>query len=96
MGTKPDGERLATLETKVNGITEKTNAIENSVHELHGKFDDFTKIISENYVAKDTFDQYKETMKEKDKNKWLERVLTILITAAITGLVAFFFKQFGR
>lgn len=85
---KPEGERLATLETK-------TNAIENSLHELHGKFDDFTKVISENYVAKSTFEQFKETQKEKDKNKGLERVIIVLVTTVIAGLVGFFFRQFG-
>ena len=66
----------------------------NSIQQLHGKFDDFTKVISENYTATATFEQFKETIKEKDKNKWMERILIILITATITGLVAYFFRQF--
>lgn len=76
------GERLAVLENQVHNIDTKINSIETSMKELHGKFD----IITTNYVAKETFEEYK-------KNKWLERILLILVTAILSGLVAFFLRE---
>lgn len=95
MAEKSDNERLAIVETQLTGITGKTNSIENSVKELHGKFDNFSKVISENYVAKDTFEQYKKTQEQREKNRWMDRLLTIIITAVITGLIAYFLRRGG-
>lgn len=80
------GERLVAVETKMNNINDKMNGLENSMLSLHGKIDTFTKLITENYVAKETFDEYK-------KNRWMDRIITILLTALITGLVAFFLRE---
>ena len=82
-----DGERLAVVETQINILTGKINSVENSIQSLHGKIDTFTKIITENYVAISTFDEWK-------KNRWLERILTILITAVLMGLVGFFLREY--
>ena len=83
---KNEGERLAVVETQITSLTNKINGIENSMSNLHGKFDTLTKMLTENYVAKETFEEYK-------KNRGMERIITILITAAITGLVAFFLRE---
>ena len=93
MNMKPDGERLVSLEVETKNIVDKVNNVENSIQSLHGKIDNLTKVLAENYVAKDTFEQYKKTQIEKDKNKNIERALWILITAAITGLIAFFLRE---
>jgi len=69
MARKPDGERLTALEVESKNIIEKVNNIENSVQSLHGKFDSFSEMISKNYIAVATFDQYKQTVVEKEKNK---------------------------
>lgn len=90
---KPDGERLAILETETKTITEKVNSIENSVQSLHGKFDTFTKVLAENYVAKDTFTQWQATEKEKEKNRGMERFVWVMVTAIVTGLIAFFLRE---
>lgn len=83
--TKRNDERLAVLETEVKNLSVKINGVENSVQSLHGKFDVFSTTITQNYVAKETFNEYK-------KNRLLERVLTVLGTAILTGLVAYFFR----
>lgn len=85
MMQKNDGERLAILETQVLTIDIKINSIEKSIESLHNKFDILSKMMTDNYVAKETFEEYK-------KNKLLERILTIIVTAIITGLVAFFLR----
>lgn len=79
-----DGERLAILETNMTNIDKRLSGLETSMSALHGKFD----LISQNYVAKATFDEYK-------KNKWLERILIVLATTVISGLVAFFLREAG-
>lgn len=78
---KANVERLATLEANMTNIDARLKHLEGSMEQLHGKFD----LLTQNYVAKDTFEEYK-------KNKWLERFLTILVTALISGLVAFFLR----
>jgi|SRR3990167_6168636 len=93
MARKPDGERLTALEVESKNIIEKVNNIENSVQSLHGKFDSFSEMISKNYIAVATFDQYKQTVVEKEKNKNMDRLLWIIITAAITGLIAYFLRE---
>lgn len=85
MGKKEDGERLATLETQVENTNQKLTTLENSVQGLHGKFDALSTMITTNYVAKDTFEEYK-------KNRWLERSLIILVTSIISGLVGLFLR----
>jgi septal ring factor EnvC (AmiA/AmiB activator) len=90
MTLKPDGERLATLEAQTQNITEKVNNIESSMQALHGKFDLLNKVIAENYVAKDTLEQLKQTLLEKEKNKVLERLLWIVTTTIITSIIAFY------
>lgn len=85
---KKEGERLAVLETQVGNVQTKINSIENSIQSLHGKFDLFTKMLTDNYVAKETFDEYK-------KGRWMDRIIVVLITAVISGLVAFFLRENG-
>lgn len=85
---QPDGERLATMEAEVKNTNLRLSELEKSVQGLHGKFDTLTKILTENYVAKDTFEEFK-------KNKWLERVLIVLVTTMVSGLVAFFLREAG-
>lgn len=81
-----DGERIATLEANMANIDQKLKVIENSMLSLHTKVDTFMKVITDNYVAKDTFEEYK-------KNKWLERIIIILVTGIISGLIAFFLRE---
>lgn len=86
MTKSEDGERLATLEANMANIDDKLKTIENSMLSLHAKVDTFMKVITDNYVAKDTFEEYK-------KNKWLERIIIILVTGIISGLIAFFLRE---
>lgn len=82
---KKDGERLAKMEVEVKNIQDSMKSMNSSVEGLHAKFDTLTTMITTNYVAKETFEEWK-------KNKWIERILTILVTAIIMGLVAYFFR----
>lgn len=86
-GIQSSNERLATLENQVDNLQTSVTELKTSVDLLHGKFDAFLKIIMENYVAKETFDEYK-------RSKWLERLLIIIITAIISGLIAYFLRQY--
>lgn len=88
MATKTDGEAIAVLEANMTNIDKRLIAIETSMTSLHGKVDTFSKVLMENYVAKATFEEYK-------KNKWMERIIIVLITTAISGLVAFFLRESG-
>lgn len=81
---KANTERLAVLETNMTNIDNRLKGLESSMGQLHGKFD----LLTQNYVAKETFEEYK-------KNKWLERTVTVLVTALISGLVAFFLRESG-
>ena len=87
-----DGERLASMETEVKNMGGKLNTMENSIQGLHGKFDAFSALVSTNYVPKSTFDEYKRTSDEKGRSAWLERIILIITTAAIGGLVGYFFN----
>ena len=84
-----DGERLAKLEVEIKNLQNGMDMSNKSMEGLHGKFDMLLNTLSTNYVAKDTFEEYK-------KNKWLERVVTVIISASITGLISFFIVQGGR
>ncbi len=85
---KENGERLAIVETDMRNLNTKVNSIENLLQSLHGKIDMFTQLLTENYVAKATFEEYK-------KNRLLERVLTVLVTGVIMGLIGFFLRERG-
>lgn len=84
MTANNDGERLAVLEADMKNIEKRLDSIEQSVVALHGKFD----LITQNYVTKETFEENK-------KNKWLERVVTIIVVAVITGLIGVFLRSKG-
>lgn len=90
---KPEGERLAVLETEVKNIGDKVNNVENSVQALHGKVDGFITLMTEKFVAVSTFEQYKETVEVQKKAKNLERLLWIIGTAIVTGLISYFFQN---
>jgi hypothetical protein len=89
---KNDGERLASMEAQMDNVIQKVNSVENAVHSLDGKIDSFMTLVSEKYMATATFDQYKETVKEQKKNDTLQKLLLTIVTAVITGLIAFYFK----
>lgn len=85
MTHQTDGERLAVLEEQSKELkvsVDKTNA---SIISLHTKFDGLASTLSEKYVSKDTFEEFKKT-------KLLERILTVLITSTVTGLVLDFIQ----
>lgn len=105
MQTKVDGERLAVVETEIQSVKDKVNSIENSLMSLHGKVDIFAKVMAENYTPKSTIDQLEKRMidkdqanqhklEEKDKANTRDRIIWIIITAAISGLIAFFLREF--
>jgi UDP-2,3-diacylglucosamine pyrophosphatase LpxH len=81
---KANVERISFLEAKMEDINRRLQSMDASIKLLHGKFD----IITTSYVAKDTFNEYK-------KNRWLERMLIVLVTAIISGLIAFTFRELG-
>ena len=85
---KTDGEKIVALETNMANIERRLTGIENSVASLHGKFDAYSKLVTENYVSKSTFEEYK-------KNRRLEQSLAFIIGAIITGLVALAFREMG-
>jgi hypothetical protein len=89
MTKPPDGERLAVLEEQSKELKISVDGVKTSMASLHTKFDTLSTTISERYVSKDTFDEYK-------KSRLLERVLTILVSTAITALVMYFFNQIAK
>lgn len=95
MGIKDTGERLAVVETEVKTTNEKIGQLEQLIHSLHGKIDAFTKLLTENYVPVSTFDQYKLTQKERERNKWLERIVWTLVEGILVGLLAFYLRGQG-
>lgn len=84
MTANNDGERLAALETDMKNIEKRLDSIEQSVIALHGKFD----FMTQNYVTKEVFEENK-------KNRLLEKILTIIITAVIIGLIGVFLRSKG-
>ena len=84
--TKPDGERSGILETGMQILDKKVDAVDKSITSLHTKIDTLIISLSKDYVAIATFEEYK-------RSRWMERLTTVLITAIITGLVAFFIQQ---
>jgi predicted nuclease with TOPRIM domain len=92
---KNDGERIASMEVEVKNLSEKVNSVENSVHELHGKFDVFQNTIIKSMVSNEAFTEYKKSEEIRRKNGRLEKLIYILVTAIVAGLVAFFFREMG-
>ena len=79
-------DKVIAMEVEVKNLQTGVDIINNSMRELHGKFDNFSTTITQNYVSRDTFEEYK-------KNRMLERIIVIMITAVITGLIAFFLRE---
>lgn len=75
-----NGERLAALEADVQNVQKNQDTMQKSIDSLHGKFDLLQQMLGTNYVAKDTFEEYR-------KNRWLERVVVALITAVLSLMV---------
>ena len=75
--TKPDGERIAILETAMQTLEKKVDAVDRSVSGLHIKIDALITSLSKDYVAIATFEEYKHA-------RWAERISTVLITAIAT------------
>jgi len=95
MNNTKNVERLVVLETDLKNINTKIDDIEASLSNLHGKFDNFRDTIAKNFVPVSTFEEFQRTQREKNKNRILELIITSLITAVVTGLVAFFLREFG-
>lgn len=95
MTASTDGEKIVELQTNMHNVSDKVNNIENSVNALHGKFDSFKDDINKNFVPMGTFDEYRKTQVEKNKNRYLEIVIAVLITSIVGGLVAFFLREAG-
>lgn len=91
--TRTDGESIVELQTEMKNVLDKVNSIENSMASLHGKWDDFSQNILKNYVATETFEEYKNAQKEKEKNRLLEKIIWAIVSAIIVGLIAFFFQR---
>lgn len=89
MTKPPDGERLAVLEEQTKELKVSVDGVKASMNSLHTKFDALSTAISERYVSKDTFTEYK-------RSRLLERILTILVTTAIAALVTYFFTQISK
>lgn len=88
MTLKIDGERLAAVEVEMKNIDNRIEGLTKSVEALHGKFDALTMVLSNNYVAKETFEEYK-------KSRNLDRVIVALITAIISGVLGFILRENG-
>lgn len=91
--TRTDGESIVELQTEMKNVLDKVNSIENSMSSLHGKWDDFSQNILKNYVATETFEEYKRGQKEKEKNRVLEKIIWAIVSAVIVSLIAFFFRD---
>lgn len=81
------------MENEVKNVVLKMDNLEKSINNLHGKMDSFTKMLTDKYVATATFDEYKRTMAEREKNQRLEKIMWIIVTAVVTGLIAFFLRE---
>lgn len=86
--SRPDGERVAILETAMVNLDKKVDAVDRSLVGLHTKVDALMSSLSKDYVATATFEEYK-------KARWAERVSTVLLTSTVTGLVAYFIQRVG-
>lgn len=86
MQGKSADERLGILETQMVSLEKKVDDVDKSISNLHLKIDGLVTTLSDKYVSKDTFDEWK-------KNRWLERMLIIIVTAALSGLIAFFLRE---
>lgn len=84
--SKPEGERIAILETGMQVLDKKIDTIDKSITGLHTKIDTLLGSLSKDYVAIATFEEYKHS-------RWMERISTVLITAIITGLFSFFLQK---
>lgn len=80
------GERLAVVENQMTMFGKKIDALDTSVQALHVKMDTLVSTFHEQFVSKGEFDEWK-------KNRILERILIVLVTTILSGLVAFFLKE---
>lgn len=85
------GESIVELQTQMQDIDRRLTSLDTSIKSLHSKFDE----LKQNYVPQSTFNEYKISQKEKEKNRWLEIIITVLVTAVVSGLVAFFLRANG-
>lgn len=69
-------------------MNKKMDAIDLSMSALHAKMDTLVSTFHENFVSKGEFDEWK-------KNRVLERIVLVLVTAAISGLISFFLREKG-
>jgi hypothetical protein len=81
-----DGERLAVLEEKVDSLSKRIGTLDGSIGGLHGKMDTLMLTLSKDYVSKATFEEFKHS-------RTLDRLLTIIVTAVITGLISYFIQH---
>jgi len=101
-----NSQNIAVLTSNMQNIDKRLDGIEEGVGTLNKKIDMFTDLLTKNYVPIITFQEYKIAQNKifqeymarqelKDKNKWLERIILVLVTTVISGLVAFFLREAG-
>jgi hypothetical protein len=83
--TQSDIERLAVLESEMNSLDKKVDAVDKNVSSLHTKVDTLVSTFHENFVSKGEFDAWKQ-------NRIMERILTVLVTTIITVLISWFIQ----
>ena len=80
---KPDGERIATLETKMNDLADKLNEVASDVKEIKD-------ILINRYVTKEEF-----TRLERSSNFWkfLSPTLAAVAGSTMTFLIIEYFRS---
>ena len=81
--TKPDGERIATLETKMNDLADKLNEVSADVKEIKD-------ILINSYVTKEEFARL-----ERSSNFWkfLSPTLAAVAGSIMTFLIIEYFRS---
>lgn len=106
MSAKTDGEKIVEVQTQMLEVNRRLGKIDDNVGGLYRKLDEFKVEITNQYVPKSTFDEfkraknqelddYKKEVDSKLKNKFLEQVILGLTMLVIGALVGFFFRALG-
>lgn len=82
MASKSENSEIAVLQTQMKQVQDDIGEIKVSISSISDKLDG-------SFVTRSEFDAHR-------KNQWLERILTVLITAVIMGLAGFFFGNINK
>lgn len=100
MATKPEGERIASLEATMTSLEKKVDegfsAISRQLTDMSAGITARNAIVDDRFVHKEDFDKRLTSVEKQLGTRWINNTLSAIFGAVLTGLVGALFYFITR